>query len=264
VSSSPGSDRPLRGRTILLTRPPDRAGELGSRLEALGAAVAWRPAIAFELPRDAAAARRAAARLSDYDWAVFTSVNGVRFFQELRGEPGCGGLARRVRVVAVGPATARALAALGLEPQLVAPEAHAEGLARALRCRALPGDRLLLVRPEVANEEWIAALRASGVLVEAVAFYRTVSSPGVRELARDLADGRFDAVVLTSPSNLACLLEGAGRDEPRLRAALARVRRVAIGPTTTRALEEAGLPAHAVAASPDDEGIVAALLRCFV
>ena len=58
------------------------ANELTAALEALGADVLAIPVIAVRPPPDTGALDVAARNVAGYDWLVFTSVNGVRFFFE--------------------------------------------------------------------------------------------------------------------------------------------------------------------------------------
>jgi uroporphyrinogen-III synthase len=260
VVSTP-ADRPLAGRRILVTREPRRAGSLRARLEALGADVEAHSAIAFEPPREPERARAAIEHLGDYDWIVFGSVNGVRFFELAGGCHAAAGAPRGLRVAAVGPATARALRERGIDPCLTAAESHAGGLAREMLERVRPGQRVLIVRPEVASGDVAGTLRRAGARADDVAFYRTVAAAGAPALARRVAARAFDTVVFTSPSNLRCLLAAAAAEAQAVWGALSGARRVAIGPATTRALEDAALDAHATADSPDEGGIVDAVLR---
>lgn len=243
-----------------MTREPERAAGVLERLERLGARVEARAAIAFEGPRDESSSAAAIAHLSRYDWLVFSSPTGARFFSARLRAAGVEAPAVAARIAAIGPATGKALAALGLRPGITVTESHARGLARALRSRVRSGERVLVVRPEVASPEVPDALRDAGAEVDAVAFYRTVASAGAAEVARRIACGAYDAVVMTSPSNWRCLGEAGAAEGVALSQGLARARRVAIGPTTAAAMADAGMAAHAVAAAPDDDGIVSAVL----
>ncbi|MER3449916.1 MAG: HemD protein, partial [Chloroflexota bacterium] len=73
-------DLPLAGKAVVVTRGREQAGELARRLEALGATVYMFPTIRFEPPEDTSPLDRAVAELDRFDWVVFTSPNGVRFF----------------------------------------------------------------------------------------------------------------------------------------------------------------------------------------
>ena len=101
----PRSGRPLEGRTILVTRSAEQAGDLAGRLRQRGARVIEAPVIAFEDPLDWSAADEALGRLERYDWIVFTSANGVQAFaRELGGNPS----ELTARIAAIGAATREA------------------------------------------------------------------------------------------------------------------------------------------------------------
>ena len=254
---------PLYERVILVTRPADRNAALKRKLEGLGARVDARPTIDLDLPRDFEPARRALLGLARYEWVVFTSPGGVRYFEAL----GRRVLGRPPRpqgaVAAIGPATAAALRQAGVEPAVVAVSSSAEGLVEALGGRVRAGQRVLLVRPEESREVLPQALRTGGALVDAIPFYRNVAARAVAEIAADVRRDAYDAVVFTSPSTALRLLEGAAEAEVEIHDALRRARIVAIGDVTARALAELGLPAGAVAATPSDDGIVEAVCSLF-
>src|ERR1051326_1933601 len=73
---------PLFGRRIIVTRAREQAPELSDKLRALGADVIEFPVIEIQPPADPALLDRAIEHLADYDWLIFTSVNGVRFFMD--------------------------------------------------------------------------------------------------------------------------------------------------------------------------------------
>lgn len=255
-----GDDAPLHGRVVLLTRPGARGRGLARRLAILGASPVARATIAFEPPADPAAARQAIARLERYAWLVFTSAQGGHAFRSLQRSVGSTGVPTP-SVAAVGPGTARSLRGLGLRPQMVGDGSardFAEDLAHALR----PGQRVLVVRPETARDVIPEALEAVGAHVDAIPFYRTVPARGIGTVAEEVARGRFDAAVFSAPSTFQRLLS-AGESVPQFRHGLSQVVRVAIGQVTAGALERAGYPPREVARTPDDQGVVEAVLRAF-
>src|SRR5512142_3343119 len=72
--------RPLAGKRILITRARSQAGVLSHKLESLGGKVVEFPTIEVQPPASYAALDHALDKLSEYDWLVFTSVNGVEKF----------------------------------------------------------------------------------------------------------------------------------------------------------------------------------------
>lgn len=256
-------DLPLAGRTILVTRPAERSAGLIDALGALGAHAVARPTIALVPPTDGEPARRALRALGEYDWVVFSSPSGVHFFFELARGWLAGPPPLPRGVAAIGPATARALAMQGCSATVVAQESHAEGLAAALAGHVGRGDRVLLVRPEVARDVLPSVLVDAGAGVDVVPFYRNVAAPGVEAVAADVTAGIYDVAVFTSPSTALRLVEAGAIVKLDIKAALRRMAIVAIGDVTARALQQARIPVSAVALEPSEEGITDALKRLF-
>ena len=131
------NERPLCGVRVLVTRPIEQADDLRARLAEQGAEVLVQPAVRISDPPDWAPVDAALARLSQYDWLVFSSANGVRYlFKRLLAS---GDDLRRlgaVKLAAIGPGTAAELAKYHLRADLVPAEYRAEGLAEALAGRA--------------------------------------------------------------------------------------------------------------------------------
>lgn len=233
---------PLAGQTVVVTRAPKQAGELSSRLRALGADVVELPVIQFEplefpLPDWAS-----------YDWAIFTSANGVKFFFG-RVEPRPG-----PRLCAIGPATAAALRDRGLEPEVVPPEYVAESVVEALAPWDLAGRRVLLPRAAEARDVIPEALARMGARVDVVAVYRTVAPEGLEQKARELFSLiRPQWVTLTSSSTVRHLLAALPRD------LLAGVRLASIGPVTTQTARQAGLEVAVEAREYTVNGLVEAM-----
>lgn len=250
--------RPLVGRRIVVTRAEEQADPLAEQLEALGAEVVVCPLIAIAPPLDIVPLRDALARLAEYDWLLLTSANAVHAVFE---RVAAGALPARLAVGAVGPATARALAAYGVETRFVPSAYTAEAMVAEFGDAA--GRRVLLPASELARETLAAGLRARGALVDVVTAYRNVPGPGAPRLAALLHQEPIDAITFTSPSTvhslLAALAERGGTDAGAL---LGGVALVSIGPTTAAALDEAGLPTIA-AREHTAEGIVEVLVECF-
>ena len=75
--------RPLMGKRVVVTRAREQAGKLTALLEKEGAEVMELPFIKAESDFDPQQLSEALAGLATYEWIVFTSANGVRFFFEL-------------------------------------------------------------------------------------------------------------------------------------------------------------------------------------
>ncbi|MGZ6640684.1 MAG: uroporphyrinogen-III C-methyltransferase [Solirubrobacteraceae bacterium] len=230
---------PLAGQTIAVTRARAQSSGLASSLRALGAAVVEAPAIRIEpLPVQLP-------DLSAYDLLVLTSPNGVeRLFAQVRDARALAGPA----IAVIGPGTARALRAHGVEPDVVPDRAVGESLAEALAGGGWR--RALVARAQEARDVVPDALRAAGAEVDVLALYRTVAEP-LDDAARAAVLGA-DWATFTSASSARFLHEAAGTLEgPRL---------ASIGPITSEALRALGAEPDLEAADHTPDGLVAALL----
>jgi uroporphyrinogen III methyltransferase/synthase len=232
--------RPLHGRTVAVTRARAQASALAARLRTLGAAVVEAPAIRIspldtELPP-----------LAGYDLVCVTSPNGadllldrLRDARELAG----------ITVAAIGPGTARALRARGVEPDVVPERAVAEGLVEALR--DVPARRALIARAAEGRDVLPDALRERGIEVDLVALYETVPEeldPATREAA-----AAADELVFTSASGVRFYVAAGGSLEgPRL---------VSIGPATSAELRAHGAEPDVEADPHTPDGLIEAMLR---
>ncbi|ACZ23492.1 uroporphyrinogen-III synthase [Sanguibacter keddieii DSM 10542] len=304
--------RPLEGWHVLVPRAPGRGAGLARLVEAAGGTAVVAPLVSrAEIgPEDQATLDAAVAGLRDghVAWVAVTSVNAVdelvasarRVGGVTDGETGdatsseddgtghddsapgthsgaLAAVARRARWAAVGPATARALAAVGISVDLVATENSAVGL--LAEWPAVPGPqptatatatdvpatdtpppvsppasapRVLLPLGDLARPTLEVGLRERGYEPVRVTTYRTVSHPAPGDVVTDWRDGAYDAVVLTSGS---VAREVAGQLGPH-----SDVRAVAIGEPTRRAAVETGQAVTAVARTADDDGLLAALV----
>ena len=251
------AQRPLFGRTVLVTRARDEASRLTQKLEALGASCLEVPAIRIERPTDGFSAADAAIReIGRYHWLVFTSPNGVRrFFSRLFAAGRDARALGYAKVAAIGSSTAGKLREYGIEADCVPKEFRAEGVIEALRGKLPPHAKVLLPRAEEAREVLPEKLREQGADVDVVALYKTVAADADADALRDrLTSGGIDLVTFTSSStvrNLCKILGGAD--------ALKGIRTACIGPVTAAAAKDLGIAPDIVAGTYTIDGLVAAI-----
>ncbi|MBS1882890.1 MAG: uroporphyrinogen-III C-methyltransferase [Actinobacteria bacterium] len=245
--------RPLHGRTVVVTRARAQASGLAARLRGLGATVVELPAIRIESRIDTEEVRAAAAAIGDYDLVCATSPNGANLLFEALTEAGRDARALAgATVAAIGPGTARALAAHGIAADVVPERFVAEALVEALADVEVEGKRVLVARAAEARDVLPDALRKRGGEVDVVALYETVREAADAEAVE--AVQAADYVTFTSSSTVKNLTEALGDRFP----AAARI--VSIGPVTSAAVLEAGLEVAVEADRHDVEGLLAALL----
>lgn len=240
----------LAGRTLLLPNT-DAADRLAHAAEELGARTVTAQLIrhATDSPTDALdAALRAA---SAVDWVALTSATTVAVLAERAAALGTttAQLLAGPRVAVVGQATGAALAAHGVEADLVPPTRSSA--VDLLAVWPAGTGTVLVPRSEIAAPTLVAGLRERGWDVRDVVAYRTLPvtqpDPAVAEM---LDGGGIDVVVLTSGSTASAFAALYGTTTP------ARV--CAIGESTADAARRAGLPVHAVADHQTTAGLLAA------
>jgi uroporphyrinogen III methyltransferase/synthase len=248
------SMRPLFGKTILVTRPEHQTDEMSNRLRLLGADVPCQPAIEISPPVDWSPVDAAIRELEQIDWLVFSSSNGVHFFMQRLFSLGHD--VRRlagVRLAAIGPATAAALADFHLVADVQPETYRAEALAEALAPQ-VANERVLLLRASRGREVLAENLSAAGANVDQVVVYesRDASTP-TAEIAEALAAGHVDYVTVTSSAIARSLVSMFGDS-------LAKTLLAAISPLTAEVLAELGYSAAIVATEYTGEGLVQAIL----
>jgi uroporphyrinogen III methyltransferase/synthase len=255
-------DAPLFGKRILVTRAREQASALTQRLEAAGAEVVEFPAIQIAPPENWEPLDAAVSRLREYQWVIFTSANGVRFFWDRLRHAGRD--ARDlfgITVCAIGPATAAALGERGVRADLVPNEFRAEGLVDAVGGRLHPGARVLLARAAEAREVLPEELNRLGALVDVVPVYRTMKTASNADEVRGLLqDGKIHAITFTSSSTVKHFLDLVGGDGgPLLRGVVV----ASIGPITAETAARRGIVSHVVPESYTIPALADALIRHF-
>jgi uroporphyrinogen-III synthase len=248
---------------VLVTRREGAWPALVSRFAGTPLQLQLTPTTVQVPPVDPRPGDEAIGRLPSYDWLVLTSGSGVAALRRRLDDAGVAGLPPGLRVAAVGPATARALADLGARVDVVAVETTSDGLGSTLVPVVIPGSRVLLVRPEGVPGPMAAALQAAGATVDEAPLYRTIASPDAGALAEAAIAGAFAGVVFTAPSSAELWLDAAGASRDALVAALGRARRIAIGPTTEARLAILQLPAEVTAATATEAAIGDAIAQAF-
>lgn len=254
----------LVGKRVIITRPEGQSQELCDLIRAEGGIPLVLPSITIVPPDDWSEVNRAISDLSDFDWVLFTSANGVRVFLERMRETGHDYTElSRAKLGVIGPATARELERWGLRADLVPDKFVAEGLLDALIARGVSGKRFLLPRAAGARAVLSDGLRRRDASVRDVALYRADTSAALSEEAiLMLRRGEVAAITFTSSSTVRGFLDLVSADVV-LAALDAGTRVVCIGPITEQTARESGLPVHGVATEHTAGGLVEALAKVF-
>jgi uroporphyrinogen III methyltransferase/synthase len=253
-------NRPLLGRRIVVTRAREQASGLIHQLTELGAECIQCPTIQVKPPEDWKLLDKAISAIDPYDWIVFTSVNGVKFFFGRLFEIGLDVRALgRIKTAAIGPATAERLLAQGLKSDIIPKTYRAESVVEAFAEEQLAGSRILLPRAKEARSVLPVELTRMGAKVDEITVYETWQS---RENAEDLFarldKETVDMVTFTSSStvkNFHALLP-----PDRAESLMQGVVVTSIGPITSQTARDLGFSVDVEAETYTIPGLVQAIV----
>ena len=218
------------------------------------------PTIAVEPLNDYNEVETAILQLARYQWVVFTSVNGVKFFwEQLR----LIGLDARIfggmQIAAIGPATADELRARGIEPDFIPEKYVAEHVVEGLLKLGIAGSDVLIPRAKVAREVLPKELKEAGCNVTVLPVYETrlVQASG-DEIVASLDNGDIQYVTFTSSSTVENFFELVDSEVFRK---YPDVKIASIGPVTTETVKRFGFTPDI---EPEDytiPGLVDALVK---
>ncbi len=257
--------RPLFGRRIIVTRAREQASEFMQNLAKLGAQCIEFPTIEVVPPESWEPLDKAVREVSSYDWVIFTSVNGVKFFLERLEKAGKDVRELKgVKIAAIGPKTASIWKSLQIIPDFVPHEYRAEAVVAYFEDQEIGGEKILLPRAAEAREILPEKLRQMGAHVDVVPAYKTIKPHGDISFVKELLKtGQVDMVTFTSSStvrNFADMFKG---EEKALREWLDRVAVACIGPITAKTAWGRGFAVHVMPSEYTIEGLTQKILDYF-
>lgn len=253
---------PLAGRRIVVTRPREQAAGWRQPLESLGAHVLELPLISVQKEVDLQTLAEVLGEFGSYEWLVFTSANGVRYFFEefIRVHTDIRALGL-IRIAVVGEATAAAVRELHLRVDLQPKKASAEELAKALIAReSMDSAKVLVVTGNRNREVLVDLLLAARTIVDRLVVYQTAEADLSGDpVAKDFCAHGADAILFASPSAAQSFFDQAAALKlgPKAKRPLAG----SIGASTTATMQQLGLPVDFEATDASLESLILALTK---
>jgi len=253
--------RPLFGKTIVVTRARVQASELTDRLSDLGARCIEIPTIRVIPPENPEPLMTAVQNLAEYDWVVFTSVNGVKsFFGAMETQNKDVRVLGHLKFACIGPATKAELATHGIVSDILPETYRAESVVEAFSQVDIKGKQILLPRAKEARTILPKELKKMGAHIIEVTAYETIAEEAeLANLTRMLDQGEVDMVTFTSSSTvknfMAMLRKGnllkSGMEIPA----------ACIGPITADTAVSLGINPRIIAAEYTINGLVDAIVK---
>ena len=232
--------KPLLGKGVVVTRAREQASGLAASLADLGADVIQFPTIDIHPLDNYAQADKAVTNLHSYQWLVFTSVNGVKYFWQRMALQNCDSRhIHGLKVAAIGPATADALRERGIEPDFIPERYVAEGIVEGMLKLGMKGQNILLPRAREAREVLPEELQKAGATVHVLPIYETRPAGAKKDVVLErIQEGRLHCVTFGSSSTVDNFLSLIPAETLRKHP---EVKLAAIGPVTAKTLEKHGL-----------------------
>ncbi len=229
--------KPLFGKTVMATREKKASSEFAELLAFCGAKTIEFPTIEIKPIRNTEDQELSVQNLGDYDFLVFTSVNGVsNYFEVLASYGKDSRELKGKKIIAIGEKTSEELLKYSLTPDYMPAVYTAEGIISLAEKLDLDGRKILIPRALVARELLPDALRAMGATVEVLCVYETLapyySKQELDAIKEKFSDAKIDIVTFTSSSTVTNFFSLLGKD-PEF---FARTGFACIGPVTAATL----------------------------
>ena len=256
---------PFFNRRIALTRNAGQQSKMRNILEQLGAEVLDLPLIQIQPSEDKKLIAEIFAGIATYEWVVFTSANGARFFMEFffRAFQDIRSFGP-MRIACVGDSTADVFKKYQLDVELIAKDSTAEGLAKELVATdSLDSANVLVVTGNRNRDVLVGLLESVGrAIVDTLPVYETDFADILE--ARDI--DRFkkmgaDAIIFTSSSTALSYVEQA--EDIVFEKDAQKPVFCSFGPQTSQTLKENDMEVVVEATHPSMDGLIKALIAYF-
>jgi len=249
-------EKVLKGKKVLLTRPPEGMEEFHRKLDFEGAKVISRPLIELNAAKDQSKIDAALDKLEDFEWLVFNSPASVKFFFQRIEERGIKMyFYPDLKIATVGEKTKMKLEQLGYRTNFVPIEFTAEVLAANLPNVA--GKQILIPASNLSGQDYIRAFEKRGGLPHQHVLYENRPIHLSEGEKKKIIDQIPDYLTFTSGSAVRSFDANFGNPQHSFYPAQV----VCIGPSTAATAAELNWKIDSVAAPHTVEGMIQAMKR---
>ncbi len=250
--------KPLFGKNIVVTRARAQSSRLVEEINDLGGSTIEFPTIKINEIPDNNDLHRAIENIEKYNYIIFTSKNGVEIFFDNLFKMGFDSRKLgKAKVVAIGPATNKALVKWGIKSDIIPETYVGESIYDELKIIVKTNDNILIPRSKEARSYLVDSLSPL-CNVNEVQTYETLLGNGDRdEILRYLDNDEIDYITFTSSSTVRNFIEILGMENIKK---LAKTKMISIGPITSKTIQDLGLEIYKEAESYTIDG----MLECLV
>jgi uroporphyrinogen-III synthase len=250
----------LQGKVFISTVSSSKSGAIRNVFEPLGATIFDLPMTEFTEPEITTGLRNDFNRIVDFQWIIFTSSNGVKYFHKLLSVlNGLISIPHNIKIAVVGPKTALELNNHGRTADYISSGGTGMSLVNELiEKRLLDNCSVLFALGELApagTQETLGNIAQ----VTRVNVYKTVKTGNTDYHPLDMIrKDLYDLILFTSPSGLEYFAETIGPEYLNHRLRLA-----CIGKVTAKAATQLGLSSSVTAETSTYEGLAKEILNYY-
>lgn len=254
--------KPLFKKQILVTRASDQAGNFFDLLESQGAKPIPFPTIKIVPPNSWGPIDKEINSIEKYNWLIFTSANGVKYFLErLKENQKDIRDLKGIRICTIGPKTADVLKKLGIRIDFMPSEFKAESIIEGIG-DGIKGKKILIPRASIAREILPQELAKMGAIVKVVDAYKTICPEGKTEqIQKMLLNKEIDVITFTSSSTVKNFVNMFKKE--KFQALISGITIACIGPITATTAKKYGLKPSILPESYTIEALTEALSDFF-
>lgn len=244
----------MSSKYIVLTR--DKVGNisLAKKLQLLGMSSLSCPGIEIKSINDNKMLKTTLTSLDTFDWILFTSSNGVKFFMKYEPDQA---VLQKIKIAVVGSKTARTAQNAGLQVSVIPKTFTAQDLLKAMP--SLKRKKILLARSDIADPKIKTLLEEKSAVVTDIAVYKTTLTKRLhQEFIQAIKNNAISYLTFTSPSTVRGFLKNIVQsDLPNVLSLPV----LSIGPVTTKEAQKYGFTNIITSDVHTIDGMISALQR---
>jgi len=251
-------NKPLFGKTVVATRDADSNADFAAKIIAAGAYPVEFATIKIKSLTQTNKFLETLTKISEYDWLIFTSANGVKlFFDTLHKLSKDARVLASAKIAAIGSETAAKLNLFGIKADFIPTVFTSKDLAKQLsNFTNLQNKKVLLLRSQLASDDLGDLLKKASAKIDNVPLYtiETVKNePG--SLLEQIKNNKIDWLTFASPSSAKSFFEQITVESVKS----SDTKTASIGPVTSEQLKTLGIKINIEAAEHTIDGLLDAI-----
>ena len=252
----------LNNRLFISTRPKDSSEELTDLLSREGATVIEFPLIEIKAAQISENEKQNFAHPFPFQWIIFTSPNGVKFFFAiLQEQTGSHSLPDEVRFAVIGEKTESVLNDFGYTASFINPGSTAEDFSQPFLNHINGGNTkpdILLPLGNLARTTIQDHLEGTAKCTRINVYTTEIPESLDRSIVQIIEDDRYDMLIFTSPSGIQNFLKAF----PSL--GMKNIPMACIGPVTSREAINSGFRPLVTAPKSSAKGIAESIINYYI